>query len=182
MFYPRVLGMFLLGAALSRMGVFRSPDQHGAFFRTFSRLGLFVGLPVSILYAALDQHADMLPLSANGPLRTACDSIGSPLLCLGYVSWLALAFRRPLAQRLLLPLAPVGRMALSNYLFQSVVGVLLFYGIGGGLFMHVSLVTSLLVALAIFSMQVLGSRAYLGRFRQGPAESVWRRLTHGARH
>jgi hypothetical protein len=43
-------------------------------------------------------------------------------------------------------------MALSNYLFQSVVGVLLFYGIGGGLFIHVSLVTSLLIALAISSV------------------------------
>lgn len=113
-------------------------------------------------------------------MRTVFDSVGTPLLSLGYVSWLTLAFRAPVLQRGLLWLAPVGRAGLSNYLFQSVVGVSVFYGLGGGLFMRVSLVTSLLIALAIFCVQVLVSWAWLRVFRQGPAESLWRRLTYGA--
>lgn len=160
------------------LGAFQWPDRHASFFRTFARLGLLVGLPASIQYSALDRQANMLPLTVKGFLRTACDSIGSPLLCLGYVSWLAIAFRKPVARRLLPWLAPVGRMALSNYLFQSVVSVLLFYGIGGRLFMRISLVASLIIALLIFSIQVFISRAYLRSFQQGPAESVWRRLTY----
>jgi uncharacterized protein len=88
-------------------------------------------------------------------------------------------FQTRRGQGLLLWFAPVGRMALSNYLFQSVVGVLLFYGIGAGLFMEVSLATALGIAVAIYAMQMLISRAYFRSFQQGPAEALWRRLTYG---
>ena len=179
MFYPRVFGMFLLGVVLSRMGIFQAPERHGRLFRVFSRSGLLIGLPASILYSALDQHTGMLPLTANGFLRTVCESIGAPLLCLGYVAWITMLFKSPTGSRWLLWLAPVGRTALSNYLLQSLVGVLLFYGIGGGWFMSVSLATALALALLIYAVQVLLSRLYCRFFKQGPVENVWRRLTYG---
>jgi uncharacterized protein len=181
MFYPRVFGMFLLGFALSRMGVFRAPEQHAGLIRAFARYGLFVGLPASILYSALDQHGGMLPLTMHGFIRTICESIGTPLLCLGYTAWITMLFQNPRWRSLLLWFAPVGRMALSNYLLQSIVGVLLFYGIGGGLFMRVSAATALSIALAVFTAQVVLSRLYFKSFQQGPAESLWRRLTYGRR-
>jgi uncharacterized protein len=179
MFYPRVFGMFLLGVAFGRMGVFQAPEKHASLLRAFSRYGLLIGLPACILYSALDQHAGLLPLTLNGFLRVVCDSVGSALLCLGYVAWMTRLFQRQTGRRWLLWFAPVGRMALSNYLLQSVLGVFLFYGIGGGLFGRVSLATSLGVALLIYASQVLMSRLYLSAFEQWPVESVWRRLTYG---
>jgi len=181
MFYPRVFGMFLLGFALSRMGVFQAPERHAGLIRSFARYGLLVGLPASILYSALDRHAGMMPLTMNGFIRTICESIGTPLLCLGYVAWITMLFQAARWQSILLWIAPVGRMALSNYLLQSVVGVLLFYGIGGGLFMRVSFATSVGIAVAIFAAQVVLSRLYFKSFSQGPVEALWRRLTYGRR-
>ena len=181
MFYPRVFAMFLLGLVLGRMGVFREPEKHAGLFRRFSLYGLLIGLPASIAYSALDQHSGLLPLTHSGLIRTACESIGTPMLCLGYVAWITMLFQIRRGKKLLLGLAPVGRMALSNYLLHSVVGVLLFYGIGAGLYMEVSLATASGIAFAIYALQVLISRAYFHLFQQGPAEALWRRLTYGRR-
>jgi uncharacterized protein len=163
------------------MGVFQAPEKHAALFRMFARCGLLIGLPASIAYSALNQHGGLLPLTNSGLIRTACESIGTPMLCLGYVAWIATVFQTKRGQRLLLWLAPVGRMALSNYLLHSVIGVLLFYGIGAGLYMEVSLATALGIAFAIYALQILISRAYFRLFHQGPVETLWRRLTYGRR-
>jgi uncharacterized protein len=77
--------------------------------------------------------------------------------------------------------ASIGRMTLSNYLSQSALGVLLFYGIGAGMYMRVSLATSLAIAIAIFAVQGVISRVWLSHFAYGPAEWIWRQLTYGKR-
>jgi uncharacterized protein len=178
MFYPRVFAMFLLGLALGKMGVFQETSRHSGLLRTFSLSGLLIGLPASILFAALDRHESWLPLTANGFARAICESVGTPLLCLGYVAWIALLFENTAWRRALLWLAPVGRTALSNYLLQGVVCTFLFYGIGAGLFMRVGLATSELIAVALFAAQVVVSRLWLTRFRYGPVEWIWRQLTY----
>jgi uncharacterized protein len=181
MFYPRVFGMFLLGFVLGRMGVFHSPARHARLLLELSRSALLIGLLGGFLYAAFDRGETLLPLTFNGFVRTIFESISAPLLSLGYAAWITLAFQRPGWQPYLLRLAPVGRMALSNYLFQSVSGVILFYGIGGGLFMRVSLVTALGIAMLVFMVQAALSRLYLSYFAHGPAEWVWRQITYANR-
>jgi uncharacterized protein len=181
MFYPRVFGMFLLGVALGRMRILQNPEQHTARILALSRWGVLVGLPASVIYATLDQQAGMLPLTGHGLIRTIFDSVGTPLLCLAYVAWITQLSQKWRWQRPLVWFAPVGRMALSNYLMQSVCGALLFYGIGGGLFMRVSLAASLGIALAIFALQALLSRLWLSYFNFGPVEWVWRQLTYARR-
>jgi uncharacterized protein len=181
MFYPRVFGMFLLGLALGRMGVFQETSRHSRLIRTFSLSGLLIGLPASIMFAALDRHESWLPLTANGFARAIFESIGTPLLCLGYVAWSALLFENARWQRALLWLAPVGRTALSNYLLQGIVCMFLFYGVGAGLFMRVGLVTSELMALCLYAAQIVVSRLWLTRFSYGPVEWIWRQLTYWKR-
>jgi uncharacterized protein len=76
------------------------------------------------------------------------------------------------------PLVPAGRMALSNYLMHSVVGVVIFYGIGFGLFGRVSLTPAVLGALGFFIVQIFLSRWWLQRAQFGPAEWLWRIFTY----
>jgi uncharacterized protein len=122
----------------------------------------------------------MTPLSGVGFAATVLESIGTPALTIGYVAAITLAFRKLAWQRVLLYLAPVGRIALTNYLSQSVLGILIFYGLGMlGWFMKVSYPQALLIAVAIYAAQVVFSNVYVRYFRQGPAEWVWRRLTYG---
>jgi uncharacterized protein len=77
--------------------------------------------------------------------------------------------------------APVGRMALTNYLSQTVVMLLIFYPYGGGLIGTTGPAAGLAIALAVFAVQMAWSRVWLMHFQFGPLEWVWRSLTYGAR-
>jgi uncharacterized protein len=78
-------------------------------------------------------------------------------------------------------LAPVGSMALSNYLLQSVLAIAIFYGLGFGLYNDVSIVVALAIACGMFAIQVVLSRLWVGRAVYGPAEWVWRQFTYQRR-
>ena len=76
-------------------------------------------------------------------------------------------------------MAKAGRMACTNYLSQSVFGVLIFYGIGFGLGAKVGLLATEAIAVGVFAFQIAFSSLWLNYFNYGPVEWVWRMLTHG---
>jgi uncharacterized protein len=78
-------------------------------------------------------------------------------------------------------LAPVGRMALTNYLTHSVLYLLLFSGVGLGLYGNVGPALCVVLSITIFAAQMAFSRWWLARYRFGPAEWLWRTLTYGER-
>jgi uncharacterized protein len=98
-------------------------------------------------------------------------------MALAYAAGFVLAW--PHARPMLRHLVPVGRMALTNYLAQSVLGVAIFYGIGLGLVGKLPPAELYGVAVLIFAAQMLASRWWLARHAQGPAEAFWRRCTYG---
>ena len=100
-------------------------------------------------------------------------------LAFGYISLFCLLFMRCPTNSLFSWLAAPGRMALSNYLSQSLIGVLLFYGIGFGLGCSMGLVYIELTALTMFAVQIVVSGWWLQCFRFGPLEWIWRMLTYG---
>jgi uncharacterized protein len=114
-----------------------------------------------------------------GLIDTIAKSVGAPALALAYGAGLTLLFQR--ARGLMRTLAPVGRMALTNYILQSVVGVLVFYGIGLGFFRRTPLTIAVAGALVLFAVQVCISRAWLSRAQFGPAEWLWRMFTYRRR-
>lgn len=75
--------------------------------------------------------------------------------------------------------AAAGRMALTNYIGQSVIGMLLFYGIGMGMGSALGLLQTEIIAMAVFLFQVAFSAGWMSVFRFGPLEWVWRMLTYG---
>jgi uncharacterized protein len=77
-------------------------------------------------------------------------------------------------------LAPAGRMALTTYVSQTVIGIALFYGVGLGLRGQVGLVDGTLLAMGIFATQGLIAGLWLQWFQYGPIEWIWRRTTYGA--
>ena len=106
---------------------------------------------------------------------------GSVLVSLGYVGAVMLACRSGRLPGLRRRLAAVGRMALTNYLLQSVLGVLIFYGYGFGLFGRLGRFDLWGVILAVWALQLAISPWWLARFRFGPAEWAWRSLTYWRR-
>ena len=177
---PTVLGMFLLGLWAGRRRLLERIDEHRPLLRRALVLGLVVGLPGSAAFAAATV-ASGFDFDATFFLASAVDFATAPFLTAGYVSGIALLHARPAGARRLAVLAPVGRMALSNYLLQSLVCSLVFTGYGLGLFGRVGAAAGLVVSFAIFAAQVPLSAWWLRRFRFGPAEWLLRSFTYARR-
>jgi len=179
MFFPRVFGMFLLGLYAGRLQLFAHLDANAPFLRKVCFAGFAVGLPLAFVGAALGGSGSPRPPSLAGLLEMVVESIATPLLALGYGAAICLVFRR--YRGALAALAPAGRMALTNYLLQSVAGVVVFYGIGFDLYGKVSLIVALAGCVAFFALQMVASRLWLTVAAFGPAEWLWRVFTYRRR-
>jgi uncharacterized protein len=175
--FPKVLGMFVLGLWAVRTGLALLPADHRPTLRRWALIGIGVGLPVNLLSVWAFDRWEYLPPSAGGLLGVAAQGVGFPLLAIGYACTVALAVVG--GRRLLDVFAPVGRMALTNYLMHSVVCVVLAYGFGFGLWWRVGASTAMGIAAAVILVQIPLSAWWLSRHRFGPVEWVWRRLTYG---
>ena len=105
--------------------------------------------------------------------------VASPFLGFAYLAGLSLFMLIPLGAAVMSPFSYVGRMALSNYLGQSVVCTLIFYGYGLGLLGELGAQTTLFISLTLFAGQMVFSYLWLRMFRYGPMEWLWRSLTYG---
>lgn len=162
---PKVLGIMLLGMWVGRrLNAGRLLDNRRFLWRVLL-VGLTIGVPANIFYTQGDQWQTEWP-----------SLVGTVPLALAYAAAFALAW--PHAMRLLDLFAAPGRMALTNYLSQSVICVLVFYGIGLG---QIGLWPPPLFytfAIGLFTAQLLFSRWWLKRHDQGPMEALWRRWTY----
>lgn len=164
---PKVLGIMLVGMAAGR-GLAAGtllPDRR--LLRRVLGAGLAIGVPASLAYAwtpGLGQH--------HWP-----SMVGTVPLALAYAAAFVLAW--PHAQRWLRVFVAPGRMALTNYLAQSVLGGAVFMGVGLGLAGRLPLPAVYAYAIVLYTMQVLFSRWWLARHAQGPMEALWRRWTYG---
>ena len=114
-------------------------------------------------------------------LATGLLLVGGALMSLGYLAWIVRGLQSSIWAPKLGLLAPAGRMALTNYLSQSLVCTLIFYGYGLGYFEQLPRAWQVPFVLAFFAVQVALSHWWLARFRYGPAEWVWRTVTYGRR-
>ncbi|MDX2115102.1 MAG: DUF418 domain-containing protein [Planctomycetota bacterium] len=172
----RAGGLMLIGMALMKSGFLRGalPSR---VYALVAALGLSIGTPLIVWGAARNQEAnfDIVHMFTEGLLTNA---VGSLLMMLAYASLIALVCRSGALPALRRGLAGVGRMALTNYLMQSVLCTTLFYGYGLGLFGALDRVGWWYVVLVIWAFQLGTSRLWLEHFRFGPAEWAWRSLTY----
>ena len=173
-----VFGMFLVGAAFVRSGAVQRPGQHPRLYQVLRWVVLPAGL-LAMLVSFLAEptlHIDRFTLRQS--FAQSLGLVAGALMCLGYLAWVMRGLELPAVARWLEPLAPAGRMALTNYLVQSIVCTLVFYGYGLGFFEHLARFWQVPFALGLFAIQVLYSQWWLQRFRFGPAEWLWRSLTY----
>ncbi len=181
---PKLLAMFLLGAYAYRRGFFKNLSSHQAFIRRLLVYGLILGVVGNVAFAALAGAEAVFPPSPAGIVGVISYAFGVPALALFFVALVATLWQRGAAsnwRRLLGWLAPVGRMALTNYLLQTLVCVFIFYGYGFGQFGRFGATKATLIALAIYLFQIFMSALWLRYFSYGPMEWIWRQLTYGRR-
>ncbi len=172
----RATGMMLIGAGLMRAGMLMGTWRKSSYVKLML-LGYGVGLPLVGLSAQwlVAHEFDFIELNKSGFLFNYC---GSFFVALGHASALMLLWKLGAAQFILESLAAVGRMALTNYLMQSVLGVLIFWGYGIALWQEYSRAELWLFVIGVWIFQILFSRFWLSAFRFGPAEWAWRSLTY----
>jgi uncharacterized protein len=176
-----VLGLHLFGLYLWRQGYLQRPAEFLEWWRKAQRIGLTVGIIGNLAMVVLnwifrpDPAHPSLPMMIQFCLHWVC----VPALSLGYSATVVLLWQSSIWQQRLMPFSYVGRMALTNYLMQSIICTTIFYSYGLGLYGRVGPLIDLFLAIAIYSLQVPFSKWWLSRHRFGPMEWVWRRLTYG---
>jgi len=167
--FPRTIGLFFLGAFAWRTGILRNPPRHLLFAIAAGCIGL--GATLILCHAG--------GFVARGRIGALAEPLGTILLALGYGAGIIGIANLDSGKRLLGWAAPLGRMAFTNYLAQSLIFGWIFYGYGLGLFGRLGVASALAIGIAVYIGQVFFSTWWLRRYRYGPVEWLWRTLMYG---
>lgn len=172
----RVTAMMLLGVALTKAGVLTG-ERSGRFYGLLALAGYAVGLPI-VVAGILYNESHGFALAKYAGLGMSFNAIGAVPVMLGHVGLVLWILKRGWLSGLAHGLARVGQMAFTNYLAQSVLASIIFYGWGFGMAGELERLGQQAVVWFVWVVQILWSIAWLQRFRFGPAEWLWRSLTY----
>ena len=170
----RTWGLMTLGAAAWRAGIFRDPHRHGDLLRIVALLGGSIGVWTTVQSVTASSTGHPAPYS---PLLLEAGSYVP--LALAYTALILLVLQSPVVRMRASLFQAAGQMALTNYLTQSVVLSLLFYGYGLGLSGRLGSASAMLIGIALYVIQLGFSAWWLRRYHFGPVEWLWRTLTYG---
>ena len=172
----QILAMFVLGSWFVRSGAIVQRQAWPLLYAALRWLALPVGLGLMLLSFWMVPTVAFDRLDLVSGTAAVLTLMGSQAMSLGYLAWILRLLDAGV--RWLRWLAPAGRMALTNYLGQSLVCTLVFYSYGLGYFEQLPRAWQVPFVFALFALQVLFSRWWLTRYRYGPAEWVWRAVTY----
>jgi uncharacterized protein len=173
------LALFLLGMWVWRAGIVQRLDEYRPVLKRVCSWCLPAGLIINIFVKILQMAVPPDRVSLWNWLTVILFLPGAHILSAGYVSGLALIFMHQGRQRILLPFAAVGQMALTDYLMQSVLCTLFFYHYTIGLYGRIGPAIGLVPTVFLYGAQVGFSNWWLKRYRFGPVEWLWRGMTYG---
>jgi uncharacterized protein len=170
--FPRTVALMLIGAAVWRAGLFRTGSRVNQYLPLAAVVGMLVGGALGVLIA-------------NGWVRLgwkaelSFERLGALLLAGGYGASIIWATEKARTRMLVAWAAPIGRMAFTNYLLQSVIFGWIFYGYGLGLFGRLGVAAAFAIGVIVYASQVAFSALWLQRYRYGPVEWLWRSFMYG---
>jgi uncharacterized protein len=177
-FATLLIGMFLLGTWFVRSGVMENASAHLPFFRKLAFYGLPIGIGIGLLGSLINMSHTPGDRYDGRAIAFGLTTIGNLPACLGYVGMVVLMLYSNTVFSNIRVLGPLGRMALTNYLTQSLICAIYFYGYALG---HWGMprAQQVLFVLVVYAAQVAFSHWWLSRFRYGPMEWLWRGFTYG---
>lgn len=171
----KVMGLFLLGFYIGRNRLYANLQGSKKLLKKVSLYGFLIGLPVSVFYAWSSMNGHPWGRTAHSALYV----FGVFPVGLAYMASVSLWYLHCREGRIFKILAAPGRMALTNYIGQSVLGMIIFYGIGFGFGADIGLSAVMLVAAGVYLFETVFSRIWLHYCLFGPLEWIWRMLTYG---
>lgn len=170
---PKVVGLFILGYLASKHRLYTRLQDLPLLKALYWSVS--IGLPTSLLYAWSATSGHPWGLTVHSLLY----AVSVIPLAIVFIIGVCLLYLQSPKSVVFRWLAAPGRMALSCYISHSLIGILLFYGLGFGLGTSLGLVYIELIALVVFFIQIIVCRIWLNYFRFGPLEWLWRMLTYG---
>ena len=174
-----ILAMFLLGALIGKLGLYRNVSGHRKLFRNMFWICAPVGVIGNAVLTPIHAATPDFPPTGMWVIENSLYAIAVPAMAIAYASgfaWLWSGGWRSVLRWF----APAGRMALTTYVSQTLIGIVLFYGVGLGLRGQIGLVEGTILAVGIFATQCVAASLWLRWFYFGPIEWVWRRATYRA--
>jgi uncharacterized protein len=177
---PKVLGMFLVGYVVGRSDFYKNILQHKKILYWTIGIGLVIGLPANYYLAHYMTwfDGDYYNLKTKGLYQTIAYALGVAPLAMLYVALFMLSFQTAAGKKILSVLAPVGKMAFSNYILQSLVGNFVFLNQGLGFMGQIGPVYYTVFGIGFFIIQIILSTIWLKYFNYGPLEWLWRSATY----
>jgi uncharacterized protein len=174
---PKVLGMFLIGFYAGRKMMYLNLENYISLFKKLRLWGLIIGIPAAIACTYFEIFQKGIP-NPIGLGHTFFYAISVVPLCLVYTSIICLRWIKKNGNSKLKVLAPLGRMALTNYLMQTIIGITLYYGVGFGFGGNIGPAVFVPIGLAVYALQIAYSNWWFNYFNYGPMEWLWRQLTY----
>ena len=177
---PKVFGIFLIGYVIGRSDFYKNILQHKKIVYWAIGIGLVVGLPANyfLAYYMSNHGGEYWQLKTKGLYQTIFYALGVAPLAMAYVGLFMLSFQKVAGKKVLSVFAPVGKMAFSNYILQTLIGSFVFLGPGLGYFGEVGPVYYTIFGVVVFIFQIILSTIWLKFFNYGPVEWIWRSATY----
>ena len=174
--YFKFLGIFLLGYYFASIELFTKKSKSSLLITS-----LIVGLLATFLAKIIGGSSYMFPSTPLNMLYKFLVLAGQIFLCIFYITSISKIVQTSIGKKAFGYLIPVGRMALSNYLFQTIIMIIIFYNLGFNLIGKIGLLHTSGIAILILVSQIILSHIWLRHFKFGPLEWIWRSLTYKKR-
>jgi uncharacterized protein len=176
MVFWRVMSMMLLGMALFKWGVL-SAIKSTTFYLRMVVFGLAPGLLI-VSYGVVENFSKGWTMEYSMFFGSLFNYFGSVAVALGYIGIVMLIAKSARCSGFKKILSGVGKMAFTNYILMSLMGMFIFYGNGLGYFGYVDRLTQILIVFGIWIVLLVFSSLWLKYYRFGPLEWLWRVLTY----
>ncbi|MBB2479739.1 MULTISPECIES: DUF418 domain-containing protein [Heyndrickxia] len=165
-----ILPLMMIGAGASKMKWLQNAKTHKRKWLFLFIVSFIVGIFLKSLPVIID---------SNLAFKLVQQSIGGTIFSFAIVAFIVLLMTNRICEKILRPIAAAGRMSLTIYLVQSIVGSLIFYHYGLGLYGGLTLLSCVMIGIFIYIIQVILAEIWFIKFQYGPLEKVWRMVTYG---
>ncbi|MCD8795450.1 DUF418 domain-containing protein [Mammaliicoccus sciuri] len=164
-----ILPIMLFGIYAHKINWFNKIKQHKNLYMVIGVVVLILGLAIKMIQIVLEGSVTSQLMS---------QMIGGPIVALSYIMFFVILCEDQTARKIFTPLQSIGKLSLTTYISQSIICIIIFYGVGLNYYGKLPVLNIYIIGIVIYFVQLILSYLYLMKFKQGPLEKLWRKVTY----
>lgn len=164
-----ILPIMLFGIYAHQINWFNKIKQHKNLYMVIGVVVLILGLAIKMIQIVLEGSVTSQLMS---------QMIGGPIVALSYIMFFVILCEDQTARKISTPLQSIGKLSLTTYISQSIICIIIFYGVGLNYYGKLPVLNIYIIGIVIYFVQLIVSYLYLMKFKQGPLEKLWRKVTY----